>query len=112
MTEIYKLWPCKLKYIDDYLKMKYIHDHYLNLNIFNIISPLIENCNFTDKIADVGLPSVCCEYPWLVKELSWICTGREGTTKRWERERGVRESPCVPARNRLPNIGQWATAMW
>ena len=32
------------------------------------------------ETSDVGFPSVCCEYHWLIKKVSWACTGNRG---RW-----------------------------
>ena len=34
--------------------------------------------NTIDDFSDVGFPSICCDYHWLIKKLSWSCVGNRG----------------------------------
>ena len=57
---------------------------------------------------DVGFPSVCCEYHWLIREQSWACAGqsraREGKLN-WMLEEGrSHEKTCSPAGDRHRNL--------
>ena len=43
---------------------------------------------FSSEYDDVGYPSVCCEYHWLIKNLLWAYCSAEMARRKFQADRG------------------------